>query len=113
MPSYITNPQAQQVGAVYPGSRLNLYSSGDTNVTKTLQFAIGPVPGGNPRLTLINTSNVDCPMELAATDSDANYASASGIVVSSGTSFIVNVQGGWMRGHFASAPSSGNLIVVA
>lgn len=115
MPAYITNPATQQINALYPGGSIYLVNSAatDSGVTKTLQFAVGPQAGTNPRITVVNTTNQDCPMQAAWQDADADYEPISGGICTKGSSLVLNLQGGFVRGDFASAPTSGSLVVMA
>jgi len=117
MPSYITSPATQQVNALYPGNSLALVNdaSKDTGVTKTIQFAVGPDPLGNYRLTLNNTTNQTATVNQAASDADANYQPYSdegtAITLATNTSKTFYCAGPWIRCSFSSAPTSGNLVV--
>jgi hypothetical protein len=115
MPAYISSAATQQVNALYPGGSILLVNSAatDANVTKTLQFAVGPVPNGNPRVTFVNTTNQDCPLEGSWVDTDADYQAILGCVVPAGSSSVINLQGGWVRGHFVTAPTSGSMVATA
>ena len=115
MPAYISNAQAQQIVALYPGSRLNLVNNAatDTGVTNSWQFVCAPNPLGGTRITFINTTNQSGTIQLADQDIAANYQPASGGSVGSGSSLVYNVSQGWCRINFASAPTTGSFIVAA
>jgi hypothetical protein len=115
MPAYISSAQATQVRALYPGNSIALVNnaSTDSGITSTIQFAVGPVPGGNPRISFVNTTNQTATLNAAASDASANYEPIAGGTVSSGQTQILNLQGGWINASFSTAPTSGSLIAVA
>ena len=120
MPSYINNPQTGQVVALYPGENLALVNdaSTDSGITKSLQFAVGPIPGnGTSTLVFTNTTNQDATLKYAPAEilypgsTQPTYEPLSGGTVSAGTSLSYNLSGGWVLATFASAPTSGSLVV--
>ena len=112
MPAY----NAQPVRALYPGETIALVAdaSVDTAVTDTQQFSIGPNPTQNSNaLNFHNSTNVDAQGQLSPDDSaTGTYKNVSGLLVAAGTVLPYNLAGGFLRFHFASAPTSGSLTVV-
>lgn len=114
MPAYITSPQTKQVSALYPGGALALVNGAatDTGITSTVQFAVGPTPGNNVgNVVIVNSTNQQAQGQYAVTDAAANYQNLSGCIVPANSSLPYNLSGGWMRFTFATAPTSGSLIV--
>lgn len=108
MPAYNSQP----VRALYPGSSINLIDNAatDTGITKTQQFAIGPNPVNISNvINFINTTDQDATGYVAASDVDANYAAASGLIVAKSSALPYNLADGFVRFSFGTAPSSGSL----
>ena len=119
MPSYVNDPQPAQVVALYPGQSVSMINDAttDSGVTKTIQFAVGPIPGnGTSTLVFTNTTNQDATLKYAPSETlypgttQPTYEPLAGGVVSAGTSLAYNVSGGWILATFATAPTSGSLV---
>ena len=110
MPAYSTF----KPNALYPGDSIALVSdaSVDSGVTTTQQFAFGPVPNQSGGTVVINnTTDQQAQGEYSDHDVDANYTPLSGFIIAPGASLPYNLSGGWLRFTFATAPTSGSLIV--
>lgn len=122
MPSFLpvtTNPKA-----IYPGQSITLVlnaATTDTNVTSTLQVAIGSDPQGSYRLTMVNTTNQTATVQVAPNDpvlptpAAAAYQpyqdEGTAITVPASKSVSFNCFGPWVNCTFTTAPSSGSLIL--
>jgi len=120
MPAYINNPQTAQVVALYPGESLSLVNNAatDSGITKTIQFAVGPIPGnGTSTLVFVNSTNQDATLKYAANEipypgsTQPVYEPLPGGTVSAGTALSYNMSGGWVLATFGTAPTSGSLTV--
>ncbi|HTY25587.1 MAG TPA: hypothetical protein VMC85_20830 [Desulfomonilaceae bacterium] len=121
MPSYISKPQSSQVSAIYPGNSIALVNdaSTDTGITKTLQLAIGPVPGNSTAtLSIYNSTNQQATGNWAATEtlygssaSSPTYEPLNGCIIPAGATLPYNLSGGWICFTFSPAPTNGSLIV--
>ena len=110
MPAYpVASPSA-----LYPGSQLALVNNAavDSGITTTEQFALIPLGDGSGcTLMITNTTNQQATGQYAPTDVDANYKPLSSCIVTTGAVLPYNLSGGWLRFTFATAPTSGSLIV--
>ena len=121
MPAYVTNTiaspaQPVQLTALYPGTQFVAVNNAasDSGVTTTLQVAIGPTPGNSPvNMVITNTTNHDATGQYSPEDAlgTGSYEPLSGCVIPAGSSLPYNLQGGWVRFTFVTAPTSGSLIV--
>jgi membrane-associated protease RseP (regulator of RpoE activity) len=121
MPAYITNTiaspaQPVQLTALYPGTQFVAVNNAatDSGITTSQQVAIGPTPGNSPvTLVITNSTNQQATGQYSPEDAlgTASYENLSGCIIPAGSSLPYNLQGGWMRFTFATAPSSGSLIV--
>ena len=100
--------------AIYPGDQVAVVNNAatDAGITTTQQLAIGPV-GNQTGCTIIvtNSTNHDATGQYAPLDADANYEPISGFIVPASTALPYNLSLGFIRFTFASAPTSGSLIV--
>jgi hypothetical protein len=123
MPSFIFSPQVHQVAALYPGQSIALVNNAavDGSVTQTVQVAIGPDPDSNYRLNITNTTNQTATVDVAPRDpvlpspALASYQPYSdegtAITVAANTSNTFSCFGPWLSCNFATAPTSGSLIL--
>lgn len=121
MPAFLPTTTAPK--AIYPGDSIALVSNAavDSGVTSTVQVAIGPDPMGNYRLTLTNTTNQTATAQVAPNDmvlptpTSSSYEPYSdgpnAVTVASGKSASFNCFGPWFNCTFASAPTSGSLVL--
>jgi hypothetical protein len=110
MPAYNTVP----VAALYQGTQIACVNNAavDTNVTTTQQLAVAPPPNGAGLTVMItNTTNQQAVGQFSWVDTAADYVPLSGCVIGPGTALAYNLATGWLRFTFATAPSSGSLIV--
>lgn len=120
MPSYST---ASPVG-IYPGDTVALVNSAatDASVTNTIAVVVAAVAGisGANQLTLTNTTNQTVTVYGAAADypgSVNNYKAltdadtGTAITAAAGTTISFTFGTGFLLGHFASAPTSGSVII--
>lgn len=114
MPKYNANVPV----ALCPGFSVALVNSAstDSGITSTQQVAIAPVPNASGETLMItNTTNQTATGQFAPTDaltgSSTGYQPLSGCIIPAGTSLAYNLSGGWMNFTFATAPTSGSLIV--
>src|SRR5277367_6776044 len=100
--------------AIYPGDYVAVLNdaSVESGITKTQQLAVGPV-GNQTGSTVVvtNSTNQQATGQFAPTDADASYQNASGFIVPSDTALPYNLSLGFVRFTFATAPTSGSLIV--
>lgn len=112
MPAFATSGT---MTAVYPGDTFYCVNNAatDAGITKTLQFAIGPnADGSSVPLTIVNTTNQNATGQASADPfTDGSYQNDSGMLVSAGAALQYNLSSGFFRFTFASAPTSGSLIV--
>lgn len=88
----------------------------DSGITSTQQVAIAPVPNQSGTTIMItNTTNQTATGQFAPTDaltgSSSGYKPLSGCTIPAGTTLAYNLSGGWINFTFASAPTSGSLVV--
>lgn len=110
MPAYNTVP----VAALYQGSPIAVVNNAavDANVTTTQQLAIAPPPNGAGLTIMIsNTTNQQATAQFSWHDVAADYQPLSGCIIPSDSVLAYNLATGWLRFTFASAPTSGSLIV--
>lgn len=114
MPAYSS---ATLPAAIYPGNQVPLVNNADsdTGVTKTMRVSLAQVPTNPPTLTLINTTDQTAAVEVAATDTDADYVPLSengaAITAVTNTAVAFTCAGPWLRCTFTSAPASGSLTI--
>jgi len=121
MPAFL--PATSRPVAIYPGGSIALINNAavDSSITSTLQVAIGPDPMGNYRLTLTNSTNQTATAQVAPNDpvlstpASSSYEpysdEAQAITVAAGKSVSFNCFGPWFNCTFASAPTSGSLVL--
>lgn len=112
MPAYNTAPAI----ALTPGDSVALVNNAavDTGITTTQQVHVGPSGTAPPSGTVnvVNTTNQQATGQIAnQSDVTGNYEPASGFIVPAATSLEYNMGMGWLRFTFASAPTSGSLVV--
>lgn len=123
MPAYITTPQAAQVSALYKGDTLTLINQAGTvdptNITKTLQFAVGPEPGMASRtFSFVNSTNQTATVAVAPSEvlfggSGSSTYEPTSTTVAAGATGLITLSGGWVCCTFQTAPSSGSLIATS
>ena len=114
MPSY----NAAIPRAIYPGNEIALVNNAatDASVTTTQQCSMGPDPGGQTAVVLTNSTNQTATVQIAPSDTPSLYQPytylGSAITAAANTSvgfpIVPNV---WLRCTFATAPTSGSLIL--
>lgn len=110
MPAYNTVP----VAALYQGSPIAVVNNAavDDNVTTTQQLAIAPPPNGTGLTIMIsNTTNQQATALFSWHDVPGDYQPLSGCIIPPSSVLAYNLATGWLRFTFASAPTSGSLIV--
>ena len=116
MPSY----PGSQVRSIYPGDSIALVNNAavDTNVTATVQVSLAAMQGlPNNTLSLVNTTNQTATVQVAYADAAANYQplknadTTNAITVANGSAIVFTSIGPWLRCTFASAPTSGSLVI--
>jgi hypothetical protein len=117
MPAYIVNPQFVQLVQLNPGNSIAVVNNAavDSGILTTQQLAIGPDPTGNSQVTVTNTTNQTATPQTASTDTAAQYepyyVQGSAITVPAGESVSSPINARWLRFTYATAPTSGSLIV--
>ncbi len=114
MPSY----NAATPRAIYPGNEIALVNNAatDASVTTTQQCSIGPDPGGQTAVVLTNLTNQTATVQIAPSDTPSLYQPYTylGSAITAATSTSVGfpvVPSVWLRCTFATAPTSGSLIL--
>jgi hypothetical protein len=100
--------------AIYPGDFVAVVNNAATysGITTTQQLAIGPV-GNQTGCTVMvtNTTNQQATGQYSWTDVEADYQPLSGFVIPPDTALAYNLSLGFIDFTFASAPTSGSLVV--
>ena len=115
MPSYGTTP-ARAIG---PGDQVTLVNNAavDANVTRTQQLCLADSPGFDEICTLSNTTNQTATVQVATTDTVASYKAFTNadtneaITVAAGSAITFTSTGPFLCCTFATAPTSGSLVL--
>ena len=116
MPSYPTKIAA----ALYPGDQLVLVNNAavDAGVTATIQAAVGPAPANNEaHFVAFNTTDQPATIQCAVEDIEADYLPLYGewgpqeVIAAAGEAYFFYSPGPFIRAKFATAPTSGSLIL--
>lgn len=118
MPAYGTIANAP---ALYPGEQQALVNNAanDSNVTQTQQVSI-PQSVDDPAgtLTLFNSSNQTATVNVASADTGAaaylpltDADTAQAITVAAGKAIVFRYKGGFLMCSYATAPTTGSLIL--
>jgi CTP:molybdopterin cytidylyltransferase MocA len=113
MPSYNTQPMPTPKPALYTGDQIALVSNAavDAGILATLQVAIAPAPGDTATYcTVFNGTNQSVQMQAAPSDSAALYQSL-GSSIAAGALATISCAVPWVRGLFATAPTTGSLVI--
>jgi hypothetical protein len=113
MPAYNTQPMPTPKPALYTGDQIALVSNAavDAGILATEQVAIAPAPGDTATYcTVFNGTNQSVQMQAAPSDSAALYQSL-GSSIAAGALATISCAVPWVRGLFATAPTTGSLIV--
>ena len=113
MPVYNTQPMPTPKPALYTGDQIALVNNAavDAGILATEQVAIAPAPGDTATYcTIFNGTNQSVQMQAAPSDSAALYISL-GSPIAAGSLATISCVVPWIRGLFATAPTSGSLII--
>ena len=113
MPSYNTQPMPTPKPALYTGDQIALVSNAavDAGILATEQVAIAPAPGDTATYcTVFNGTNQSVQMQAAPSDSAALYQSL-GLSIAAGALATISCAVPWVRGLFATAPTTGSLVI--
>jgi hypothetical protein len=113
MPSYNTQPMPTPKPALYTGDQIALVSNAavDAGILATEQVAIAPAPGDTATYcTVFNGTNQSVQMQAAPSDSAALYQSL-GSSIAAGALATISCAVPWVRGLFATAPTTGSLVI--
>ena len=113
MPAYNTQPMPTPKPALYTGDQIALVSNAavDAGILATEQVAIAPAPGDTATYcTVFNSTNQAVQMQAAPSDSASLYASL-GSSIAAGALATISCAVPWVRGLFATAPTSGSLVI--
>ena len=113
MPSYNTQPMPTPKPALYTGDQIALVSNAavDAGILATEQVAIAPAPGDTATYcTVFNGTNQAVQMQAAPSDSAALYQSL-GSSIAAGALEEISCAVPWVRGLFATAPTTGSLVI--
>lgn len=103
--------------ALYPGNQVALVNSAatDGSVTKTISVAVNAMPGYDPVLTVVNTTNQTATAQVGFANVEADYQPLSNggtaVTVATNTVETFTCSGPWVRFTFSSAPTSGSLVL--
>ena len=113
MPAYNTQPMPTPKAALYTGDQISLVNNAavDAGILATEQVAIAPAPGDTATYcTVFNGTNQAVQMQAASSDSASLYASL-GSSIAAGALATISCVVPWIRGLFATAPTSGSLVI--
>ena len=113
MPAYNTQPMPTPKPALYTGDQIALVNNAasDSGVLATEQVAITPHQADSAtQCTVFNSTNQAVQMQAAPSDSAALYASL-GSSIAAGALATISCAVPWVRGLFATAPTSGSLVI--
>lgn len=107
------------VAALYPGAPIALVNNAavDSGITTSQPCAIAPPPNGAGLTVMItNTTNQQAQGQFSWMDTPnqadgVDYQNLSGCIIPAGTNLAYNLSTGWLRFTFASAPTSGSLLI--
>ena len=113
MPAYNTQATPTPKPALYTGDQIPLVNNAavDTGVLATEQVAIAPHQADSATYcTVFNGTNQAVQMQAAPSDSAALYVSL-GSSIAAGALATISCAVPWVRGLFATAPTSGSLVI--
>ena len=113
MPAYNTQPMPTPKAALYTGDQISLVNNAavDAGILATEQVAIAPAPGDTATYcTVFNGTNQAVQMQAAPSDSAALYTSL-GSSIAAGALATISCVVPWVRGLFATAPTTGSLVI--
>jgi hypothetical protein len=99
--------------ALYTGDQIALVSNAavDAGILATEQVAIASAPGDTATYcTVFNGTNQSVQMQAAPSDSAALYQSL-GSSIAAGALATISCAVPWVRGLFATAPTTGSLVI--
>ena len=113
MPAYNTQAMPTPKPALYTGDQYALVNNAavDSGIIATQQVAIAPHQADSATYcTVFNGTNQAVQMQAAPSDSAALYVSL-GSSIAAGALATISCAVPWIRGLFATAPTSGSLII--
>ena len=113
MPAYNTQPMPTPKPALYTGNAYALVNNAsvDSGILVTQQVAIAPHQADSATYcTVFNSTNQAVQMQAAPSDSAALYTSL-GSSIAAGALATISCAVPWVRGLFATAPTSGSLFI--
>ena len=113
MPAYNTQPMPTPKPALYTGDQYALVNNAavDSGILATQQVAIAPHQADSAtQCTVFNSTNQAVQMQAAPSDSASLYASL-GSSITAGSLATISCAVPWVRGLFATAPTSGSLVI--
>ena len=113
MPAYNTQAMPTPKPALYTGDQYALVNGAavDSGITATQQLAIAPHQADSATYcTVFNGTNQAVQMQAAPVDSASLYTSL-GSSIAAGALATISCAVPWVRGLFATAPTSGSLII--
>ena len=113
MPAYNTQAMPTPKPALYTGDQYALVNNAavDTGILATQQVSIAPHQADSATYcTVFNGTNQAVQMQAAPSDSAALYVSL-GSSIAAGALATISCAVPWVRGLFATAPTSGSLVI--
>lgn len=113
MPAYNAQAMPTPKPALYTGDQYALVNNAalDSGITATEQVAIAPHQADSATYcTIFNGTNQAVQMQAAPSDSAALYVSL-GSSIAAGALATISCAVPWVRGLFATAPTTGSLII--
>ena len=113
MPAYNTQPMPTPKPALYTGDQIALVNNAavDSGILATQQVAIAPHQADSAtQCTVFNGTNQAVQMQAAPSDSAGLYASL-GSPIAAGALATISCAVPWVRGLFATAPTTGSLVI--
>ena len=113
MPAYNTQAMPTPKPSLCTGDQYALVNNAavDSGITATQQVAIAPHQADSATYcTVFNGTNQAVQMQAAPSDSAALYASL-GSSIAAGALATISCAVPWVRGLFATAPTSGSLVI--
>ena len=113
MPAYNTQPMPTPKPALYTGNAYALVNNAsvDSGILVTQQVAIAPHQADSATYcTVFNSTNQAVQMQAAPSDRAALYTSL-GSFIAAGALATISCAVPWVRGLFATAPTSGSLFI--
>ena len=113
MPAYNTQAMPTPKPALYTGGQYALVNNAavDTGILATQQVSIAPHQADSATYcTVFNGTNQAVQMQAAPSDSAALYVSL-GSSIAAGALATISCAVPWVRGLFATAPTSGSLVI--